>query len=167
MNICGICVLSLSKTKNKMEIIIATNNHLDQLAINFDLYRQFYHQPSNIADAKKFLSERIQNNESVIYISEEDDGSISGFVQLYPIFTSVGMKRLWLLNDLFVIAEHRKKGIAGKLIDRCKQLARETNAKGLMLETSKNNLEGNRLYPAVGFELQDESNFYLWKNDLD
>ena len=95
----------------------------------------------------------------------EDDGNFSGFVQLYPLFSSVGMKRLWLLNDLFVKEEYRNKGIAKKLIDRCKKLAVETNASGLMLETSKNNLEGNVLYPKVGFELQGESNFYVWKRN--
>ena len=151
------------KENNLSKIIEANTDYLEDLSLLFDLYRQFYRQPSNISEAKQFLKERIVNKESVIYVSKEEDGSLSGFVQLYPIFTSVGLKRLWLLNDLFVKKEYRKKGIARNLIDRCKKLTKETNASGLLLETSKNNLEGNVLYPTEGFTLVDESNFYFWK----
>ena len=145
------------------KIIEASIINNEELALLFDLYRQFYRQPSNIAEAKRFLNERMVNKESVIYVSKEEDGNLGGFVQLYPIFTSVGLKRLWLLNDLFVKKEYRKKGIARNLIDRCKKLTQETDASGLLLETSKNNLEGNVLYPTEGFTLVDESNFYFWK----
>ena len=145
------------------KILEANHNNLEDLSLLFDLYRQFYRQPSNISEARLFLNERIINKESVIYVSKEEDGNLSGFVQLYPIFTSVGLNRLWLLNDLFVKIEYRKKGIARNLIDRSKKLTKETNASGLLLETSKNNLEGNVLYPTEGFTLIDESNFYFWK----
>ena len=141
----------------------ASINNLEELSVLFDLYRQFYRQPANIAEAKRFLNERLINKDSVIFVSTDENGKLSGFVQLYPIFSSVRLKRCWLLNDLFVKEEHRKKGIARELIDRSKKLSEETNASGLLLETSKNNLEGNVLHPTEGFILQDESNFYFWK----
>lgn len=141
----------------------ASLQNIDELSILFDLYRQFYRQPSNVEDGKRFLNERIQNKDSKIYVALMSDGKISGFVQLYPLFTSVGMKRLWILNDLYVKEEYRKKGVARSLIDHCKKLAHVTQAAGLMLETGKNNLEGNVLYPTEGFKLIDESNFYFWK----
>jgi len=72
------------------------------------------------------------------------------------------LKRLWLLNDLFVKKDFRGQGISKLLIDRCKQLVKETNAKGLMLETEKTNAIGNWLYPQEGFVLNKTSNFYLW-----
>ena len=141
----------------------ASIDNLEELSLLFDLYRQFYRQKSDVPGVKEFLNDRFKNKESVIYVSFTEDGKLSGFVQLYPIFTTVGMKRCWLLNDLFVKKEHRKMGIARKLLDRCKKLAEETNAIGLLLETAKNNLEGNVLYPTEGFVLVDESNFYFWK----
>ena len=141
----------------------ATIHDLDKLSELFDLYRQFYNQESNIVEAKRFLNERIVNDESVIYIAMEENENLSAFVQLYPFFTSVGMKRCWLLNDLYVKVEFRNRGLAKKLIEQCKLLARETNANGLLLETSINNEEGNKLYPSIGFNLVNESNFYFWK----
>lgn len=143
------------------EIRKATPDDLGQLAGLFDLYRQFYRQPPDPAGAKKFLEDRMKGKESEIFVAVCEN-ILSGFVQCYPIFTSVGMKRFWLLNDLFVTEKFRGQGISKLLIDRCKQLARETKAKGLMLETEKKNVIGNALYPSVGFVLNESSNFYIW-----
>ena len=77
--------------------------------------------------------------------------------------TLVQMKKLWMLNDLFVIKSARRKGVAGMLIAQCRKLACDTNAAGLLLETGKDNTEGNKLYPTEDFQLIDSSNFYFWK----
>ena len=144
-----------------MSIRKATINDLDMLANMFDKYRIFYRKPSDVNAAKTFLSERIERNESEIFVSIEEDGKYSGFVQLYPLFSSTRMKRLWLLNDLFVEKEYRGRGISKALIDRSKQLCKETNACSLTLETQKSNVIGNNLYPRMGFVLEEE-NFYAW-----
>jgi GNAT superfamily N-acetyltransferase len=145
-----------------MEIFEATFFDLKQLSALFDEYRVFYGKESDIAAAEKFISERVKHSDSVIYITTEDD-ELTGFVQLYPLFSSVQMKKLWLLNDLYVTKEHRRKGVAMALIEKSKHLAVQTDAAGLMLETSKNNNEGNRLYLKEGFDLL-ENNFYYWPN---
>jgi GNAT superfamily N-acetyltransferase len=72
------------------------------------------------------------------------------------------MQRSWLLNDLYVHPTFRGKGISKKLIEAAKQLARGTNAAGLLLETEKTNITGNQLYPSAGFVLYNETNFYWW-----
>ena len=143
------------------EIINATNADLEPLAEMFDLYRQFYRQQSDISGAQKFFAERISNNDSVIFLAKQQS-DYTGFVQCYPLFSSVGMKKHWLLNDLFIKTEYRGQGISKLLIDGCKQLAKDTGAKGLMLETEKSNAIGNRLYPKEGFVLNEGSNFYEW-----
>lgn len=140
--------------------------HLNPLAKLFDAYRVFYEQPSNLQAATLFLKERLENKESVIYLHQLHDGSFSGYAQLFPLFTSVGLKKMWLLNDLFVDETHRGKGISKLLIERCQQLAIETNASGLLLETATTNTIGNNLYPSVGFELDDKHNYYFWKNRM-
>ena len=66
-------------------------------------------------------------------------------------------------NDLFVAPEYRSQGISVLLIDRAKQLARETNAVALTLETAKSNVIGNALYPKTGFVLDKDHNFYEWE----
>lgn len=86
-----------------MEIIKATLNELDTVSELFDLYRVFYNQKPNIEDAKKFLSERIINNDSEIYLAINDKDEGMGFVQLFPKFSSVSMKNSgFLMICLFI-----------------------------------------------------------------
>ncbi|WP_267401531.1 MULTISPECIES: GNAT family N-acetyltransferase [unclassified Chryseobacterium] len=136
---------------------------IDQLAELFDQYRIFYHKDSDISAAKKFLTERIENKDSEIFVAESE-GELVGFVQLYPLFSSTRMKRYWLLNDLYVNENHRGKGFSKKMIEDSKGLAKFTDAAGILLETGKSNDIGNQLYPSCGFEIYDEVNFYEWTN---
>ena len=107
----------------------------------------------------------MRNKESVIYIAELEDQTLAGFTQLYPLFSSTRMKRLWLLNDLYVNADFRGKGISKKLIDAAKNLCRDTNGCAVTLETGQDNLIGNKLYPSAGFKLSKGYNFYEWTSD--
>lgn len=143
-----------------MNIQRATINHLDSLIELFDLYRIFYEQQSNLDGAKEFLKERIQNEESCIFIAFEE-GTAVGFVQLYPSFSSVSMKRSWVLNDLYVKKNARKKGVGEQLIKTGIQFAAETGAKGVLLETGKENITAQRLYEKIGFN-KEENYFYYF-----
>src|SRR3954447_1985078 len=117
-----------------MSIQRATINELNFLTELFDFYRVFYHQESNLEGARDFLKERLENEDSVIFIAY-DEGNPVGFVQLYPTFSSVSMKRSWVLNDLYVHETARKKGFGEKLIKTAIDFAEDTGAKGLSLET--------------------------------
>ena len=70
----------------------------------------------------------------------------AGFTQLYPLFSSVSMRRAWLLNDLYVNPNFRNKGIATALLETAKAHGRATSAKALTLETSWDNYTAQRVY---------------------
>ena len=144
-----------------MNIREAKKSDLDQLSILFDSYRVFYGKESNIDISKNFLESRLSNKDSEVFICEFDNILI-GFVQLYPLFSSTRVSKYWLLNDLFVIDKFRGKGYSKLLIDKAKELVKDSNACGMMLETEKSNKIGNNLYPKTGFEKNDSSNFYEW-----
>lgn len=145
-----------------MNIERVTLSDMEELNELFDAYRVFYEKESDKETSKSFLKERIENNESVIYISRTEEGIATGFVQLYPLFSSTRMKRFWLLNDLFVHSNFRGQGFSKALIEQSKELCRETGACGMMLETAKDNHIGNQLYPTTGFNLDEDHNFYTW-----
>ena len=88
-------------------IRLATLQDLESLTLIFEKYRDFY-KNKGIMKGLNLFKERISNNESVIYIAEAD-GKTIGFTQLYPLFSSTRMKKLWLLNDLYVEEEYRQK----------------------------------------------------------
>ena len=143
----------------------ATIEDLKTLVELFDQYRVFYNKASNPEKAEAFISERLKLNDAEIFIAENEHETIVGFVQLYPIFSSTRMQKLWLLNDLFVDNSQRGKGISKLLIETAKELCKQTNSCGLILETSKSNIIGNNLYPKVGFTLDLEHNYYTWDNN--
>lgn len=144
-----------------MNIRQVKTSDLDQLSILFNSYRIFYGKESNIDISKKFLESRISNKDSKMFICEVNN-ILTGFVQLYPLFSSVRVSKYWLLNDLFIDSEFRGKGYSKLLIDRAKELVLESGACGMMLETEKSNKIGNSLYPKTGFKINDLSNFYEW-----
>ena len=77
-------------------------------------------------------------------------------MQLYPIFSSVSLKRAWLLNDLYVDAAHRRKGVARALLQKAKELGHETQAKWLMLQTQQRNFNAQHLYESNGWEKESD-----------
>lgn len=144
-----------------MEIRKAGISDLEYIVPLFEDYRSFYKQNSEIDKVKSFLHSRIQREESVIFIAmAEGQDKAMGFVQLYPSFSSVSLKKLWILNDLFVDPLFRKKGVATALMNTARQLSEDTGAKGLVLETGKENTTAQALYEKLGFVR--ENDYYVY-----
>ena len=141
-----------------MKIYQVTQEDVHEVAELFDSYRVFYEQPSDMEAAKEFIRERLEKKESVIFAAVEE-GKYIGFTQLYPAFSSISMKRTWILNDLYVTAESRNKGTGRQLLNAAKQFAKETNAKGLTLQTAVDNITAQHLYESDGW-VKDEQFFY-------
>ena len=140
----------------------ATLEDVHAVAQLFDAYRVFYKKESDVTAATNFLTDRLTQKDSELLVCDAGDNKLVGFVQLYPLFSSTRMQRLWLLNDLFVDPNYRGKGLSVQLINAAKDLTKTTNACGLMLETGKSNKIGNNLYVKTGFELNQSCNFYEW-----
>jgi GNAT superfamily N-acetyltransferase len=138
----------------------ASLEDVPNLAILFDQYRVFYRKESDISGAISFLSDRLSREESVVFTCEKE-GFLAGFVQLYPLFSSTRMKRLWLLNDLFVAPDFRGQGISKTLIEASINFAIQTGACGLSLETEKTNFIANQLYISTRWELDEDHNYYF------
>ncbi|HEU5092192.1 MAG TPA: GNAT family N-acetyltransferase [Nitrospira sp.] len=137
----------------------AVLDDLDQLAPLFDAYRQFYGQHSDRILARQFLSDRLVRNESVVLIPEDCVGSVVGFAQLYPTFSSILAAPMYVLSDLFVIPEVRRRGVGTLLLQSAVETARAAGAVRLELATAITNISAQRLYEALGWQKDD---FYLY-----
>jgi ribosomal protein S18 acetylase RimI-like enzyme len=131
---------------------------LDALAALFDAYRQFYGQPSDVARARQWLRERLRFGESTVLVAKRG-GAAVGFVQLYPMFSSVRTAKTWILNDLYVDAGARRQGVARSLLDAAAAFAREDGAAGISLETTQDNDAARALYRAAGWQ-EDATQWY-------
>jgi len=140
----------------------AITKDLGLLSTLFDQYRIFYKQPSDIPGARKFLTERMEQNESKIFVAFLD-GKMIGFTQLYPVFSSVGMKRAWILNDLFVAEEARGSGAADALLKAAQEMGAETSSRWLMLQTAITNHRAQKVYERNGWEKDEEYFSYYYR----
>ena len=134
----------------------------------FDKYRIFYKQASDMDIARKFIQERLDNNESVIFVAlENGTDQAVGFTQLYPKYSSMRVVKNWILNDLFVEETQRKKGIGESLIKTAMDFARENGAKFVELSTAIDNHTAQSLYEQIGFrKLDPETDFFTYRMDV-
>ena len=150
-----------------MRIIQATLEHLDLLTPLFVKYREFYNELSYPESSRKFLEKRLRRKESVIYLAMPDDEEkLLGFCQLYPSFSSLSLKRVWILNDIYVAEEARRMLVADRLLQSAKQMAKSTNAVRMRVATSVGNEGAQRLYESIGFREDNQfKNYVLPIND--
>jgi GNAT superfamily N-acetyltransferase len=133
-----------------MTIRQATVADLDEIVPLFDAYRQFYRQPSDPTRARQFLLERFEHNQSVIFLALEGAAAI-GFTQLYPSFSSGAMKRIFILNDLYVAPESRRSGAGSALLNAAADYASRVGALRLVLQTEIGNITAQSVYERLGW----------------
>ena len=130
----------------EFEIIKANVNHIKQVGELFDLYRQFYKYVSNINESTDYISERMKNNESIIFFATNKQKEAMGFVQLYETFGSLDLGKIIILYDLYVKKDHRKNKIGRQLMLKSHEYAKKINAKRIQLSTATDNFIGQSLY---------------------
>lgn len=143
-------------------IVQAVIQDLDEAAQLFDEYRVFYAQQTDVDGARQFLLDRLTHLESVIFLArDQESGEGIGFMQLYPSFSSVSMKRLWILNDLYVREPYRKQRVGLALLEAAREFAVLTQAKGLEIATQTTNLRAQAVYEEHGY-IKDEEFFHYY-----
>ncbi|REC95315.1 GNAT family N-acetyltransferase [Kushneria indalinina] len=138
----------------------ATLNDLDALTVLLDGYRMFYQQGSDEAACRTFLYERLEHGDSCLLVHDTGHGP-DGFVQLYPVFSTVSLSSRWLLNDLFVAPHARGRGIGRALMQAAANLAREQGVTSLMLRTQTHNHAAKALYESLGWQKSDDFDTYM------
>jgi ribosomal protein S18 acetylase RimI-like enzyme len=128
---------------------------LDLIAPLFDAYRQFYEQTPDLALAREFIGERLEREQSVIFVALRSDGSAVGFTQLYPSFSSASARRIFILNDLFVDPAARRSGVGERLLAAAVEFGRSVGAIRLTLSTAHSNSTAQSLYEGQGWRLDE------------
>ncbi len=142
-----------------MSIRQARPSDTDAVAALFDQYRTFYGKPSDVNLARSFISQRMHNSESVLFVADTPDASaghdngipLVGFVQLYPCFSSVSAARIYVLNDLYVAVPYRRLGLARALLLAAQAFASDAGAVRMALSTGVENQSAQALYESLGW----------------
>lgn len=144
---------------------LAAPADLNDLAVLFDAYRQFYGEPPDPAAAAQFTGDRMRNGESIIVVAETGAGDVVGFCQMYPSFCSVRAAPIGILYDLFVAPSARRTGAGRALMVAAERLAREKGFARIDLSTAKTNRAAQSLYESLGWVRDDV--FLVYNKRLD
>ena len=101
------------------------------------------------------MAARLEQGDSAIFLTLDKSKAL-GFTQLYPSFSSIAMRPIWVLNDLFVVESARKMGVARSLLKEAERFARATNAARLVLATANDNRAAQALYEKLGWVKDEE-----------
>jgi ribosomal protein S18 acetylase RimI-like enzyme len=133
-----------------LTIRTAAIGDLDGLVPLFDAYRTFFTKRPDLEVSRTFLSARIEREESVILAAFEDK-ACSGFLQLYPLFSSWYCRRQWFLSDLYVEPRFRERGVGKRLVRACLDYADKTDARAVLVELPLSEPHLVRFYERLGF----------------
>lgn len=128
---------------------------IDDAARLFQAYLRFYEKSVPADDARGFIEARLRKQDSAIFLASVD-GQALGFVQLYPSFASLSLAPSWILNDLFVDPAGRGRGIGEALMQAARDLAADTGAAEIFLQTARDNATAQRLYQRLDYQRDDE-----------
>lgn len=157
--------MAQSRNRKMVKIIQATIDNLLQISPLFDAYRQFYGQEENLDLSQKFIKERLVEADSIIFIAMNEQNTLVGFAQLYPSFSSVAMKRTWILNDLYVEHAFRQHGVATALLHQVDVFAKFTHADSIKLSTELSNGAAKALYEREGYRQLNQFDHYIKRVD--
>lgn len=133
-----------------MRIFQATLAHLDALTPLFVAYREFHGAMPATELSKEFLERRINQQDSLIFLAMQED-NLLGFCQVYPSFSSLSLRPVWILNDIFVQEASRGQHIAEKLIRHALEQAAANDVVRIRVSISQYNEAAQRLFEFTGF----------------
>ena len=144
--------------------ITVRDPHFDAVVRLFDAYRQFYGRRTDLGLARRFLTERLRQQQSILWLALWDREPVA-MAQVYPGWSSVSCAAVDRLNDLYVQPRARGLGVGRALVQAILQSARGRGVRAVVLETSPDNGQAQNLYRQLGF-VRDEG-FWTFSHALE
>jgi ribosomal protein S18 acetylase RimI-like enzyme len=126
----------------------------------FGAYVDFYGVTRNPSAEREFLEARLSAADSSGF-GAFAGGEIAGFALCYHAYNSLRLAPAWILHDLFVGPEHRRKGIAEALIEAVHSCAKEAGVCEVILSTAHDNKNAQALYEKLGYKLDTQFRVYV------
>jgi ribosomal protein S18 acetylase RimI-like enzyme len=111
----------------------------------------FYKRPCPNEAALKHLVNHLLDNPSFgLQFVAEKDGLLIGFATLYFSFSTLQVKRIAILNDLYVLPDYRGQKVGEKLFKTCVSYIREEGFAYMTWETAEDNFVAQSFYEKMG-----------------
>lgn len=135
--------------------------YIDKVVELVDEYRSFYDFNRDHDKTKQFVLGLVERGENKLFLAiDQYTDSVMGFVNLYLCYSTLALRRLWILNDIGVGKIYRGRGVSKALIEKVINFARETAAVRIELKTDKANERALSLYKSMGFGIDNDNVYY-------
>ncbi|WNB92300.1 GNAT family N-acetyltransferase [Bacillus sp. NEB1478] len=136
-----------------LQIRPAVKEDLDQLrALMFSYIVDFY--KSKWPDSEKVdeLIVHLLENPSTgkQFVAETEDGKLAGFATLYYSFSTTRVKKIAILNDLFVDSSFRGEGLGEELFQQVLAYTKNEGFAYMSWQTAAENKPAQALYSKMG-----------------
>jgi len=132
---------------------------IDDMTCVAELVRR-YHAFENVATGQIGPEETLEpllgsGDAGRIWLVELDD-CVIGYVALCFGYSIEFGGRDAFIDELYILDEHRGKGIGGAVLEHVRSIARDLGIKALHLEVARDNERARRLYRSTGFTSRDQ-----------
>ena len=138
---------------NGIEIAPVSGAEFEQLLPLIGAYQRFYEVEEIDAERNRtFFRRFLAPSEVGMLLGARASDRLLGYACLYWHFSSTLARETVLMNDLYVEADTRGKGVGRALIEASADIARERGAAHLEWATEPDNHTAQRLYDSTGAE---------------
>jgi GNAT superfamily N-acetyltransferase len=128
-----------------------TESELEELLPMISAYQDFYEAKGIDRERnRRFFGRFLAPSDDGLLIGARSGDALVGYACLYWHFSSTRAVETVLMNDLFVNAEHRGRGVGRALIAAAAEVARERGCPVLEWSTEPGNATAQRLYDSTG-----------------
>lgn len=157
---------------NEYRVERINHSHKNRFADLFNQYNFFRDETLREKPVLNRMGERLFNSEPVLFIAlrNQAESIPVGFIQLYSTYSSTNAVKTTIVNDLYVLPDYRRNGIALKLIEVAVKFAINNKSALIKLEILQDNLIAQKLFESVGFKSQtseSELNVYFIQFEFD
>jgi GNAT superfamily N-acetyltransferase len=131
---------------------------VENLVPLFDAYREFFAGGAPTG-SQEFLRERLSKADATFFMSFDGE-TATGFLTLYPLFSSWYATTIWFLSDLYVVPEHRNQKLGRNLVAAARDFAKERSSRSIMVEIPHREPHLIHFYESLGFERDKDFNLY-------
>jgi ribosomal protein S18 acetylase RimI-like enzyme len=128
----------------------ATHPAFDRVVALFDDYRVHYGRAASPGITRAWLDDQLAHGRLTVAAAVRD-GQVAGFVTVTIMPASLMLGTAWSIRDVYVARRHRRRGIAGALLQHVVHQARAAGALRVSLQTETGNLPALTLYTGIGF----------------
>ena len=135
-----------------MRLTDGTQPLLSEAAMLLDQYRQHYGANPAADLIEDWLFDQVRSARWLFYVAGETQGICS--VAVVP--STLTLRTVWMIRDLYVRPDARRQGVGRALLDRVADDARQAGAHRLSLQTETANVRAIELYAKNGFAAQTD-----------